>query len=127
MTIPPTPSLIEGLERERLRSLVTGDLETARSLHADDYELVTPGGATLSKNEYLAGIASGDLDYAVFEPVGDVRVRLFGTVAAVRYQARITIDFDGGHDDDLFWHTDIWELRGGRWLATWSHATRIRS
>ena len=126
-TIPPTAQVIEQLERDRLKALVTGDIERARSLHADDYELVTPGGATLSKEEYLGDIKSGDLAYSTFEPVGDVRVRLFGSVAAaVRYRARIRIDYDGGHDDDVFWHTDIWELREGRWLAVWSQATRIR-
>ena len=35
---------IAAIERRRLAALVGGDIETASALHADDYELITPGG-----------------------------------------------------------------------------------
>jgi hypothetical protein len=53
-------------------------------------------------------------------------VRTYRAAAVVRYQARIEVEFDGGIDADLFWHTDLYEYRDGRWQAVWSHATRIR-
>jgi hypothetical protein len=52
---------VREIERERLRSLVAPDMALAERLHADDYELITPGGATMSKREYLDAIADGDL------------------------------------------------------------------
>ena len=117
------------LERARLRALVTVDLELAETLHAPGYQLITPGGASLSREAYLGGIASGELDYQVFEPASDVAVvRLGEGGAAVRYQARIVIRFGaGGHDAGVFWHTDIYALRDGRWQVVWSHATHIPS
>jgi hypothetical protein len=117
------------LERTRLRALVARDLEVAASLHAPGYQLVNPGGAALSREAYLGGIASGDLDYRVFEPASDIAVvRLGDGGAAVRYQARIDIRFGAGErDGGLFWHTDLYLLRDGRWQAIWSQATRIRS
>jgi hypothetical protein len=117
---------IESTERERLGALVRADLELARSLHADEYQLITPGGHTLSREEYLGQIASGELRYRVFEPDGDMTVRSWGHAAAIRYRVHIDVEFDGQHDSDYFWHTDIYELRDERWQAVWSHATRIR-
>jgi hypothetical protein len=113
-------------ERGRLRSLVTPDLSVAERLHADDYELITPGGATMSKREYLDGISSGDLDYSVFEPISEIRVRLYDTAAILRYRVRIEIMVGGVRDSGNFWHTDAYELRDDHWRAVWSQATRIR-
>jgi hypothetical protein len=125
---PVDESFVRELERRRLGALVQGDLDVARDLHADDYELITPGAARLSKEAYLAGIESGQLDYVVFEPAGEIRVQMLGEAAAVRYRARIDVRFEnGGRDAGLFWHTDIYAYRGGHWRAVWSQATRIPS
>jgi hypothetical protein len=121
----PDPAFFRELERRRLRSLVEADLEVARSLHAEDYQLVTPGGATLTRDEYLGAVASGELRYDVFEADSEVAVKVLGDGAAVRYVARIVIDFPGGHDDDRFWHTDLYARRGAGWQVVWSHATQI--
>lgn len=118
--------LIRATERERLRSLVARDLDVARSLHADNYQLITPGGATLSKQDYLGQIESGALDYRVFEPESEMAVRCYGHAAVVRYRVRIEVGFGDQRDADQFWHTDLYELRDGRWQAVWSQATRIR-
>ena len=101
---PVPDAQFRDLERARLRSLVEGDLVTARTLHATDYQLVTPGGRSVSGTEYLSDIESG----------------------ALRYEARIVVHFDGGGSDrGRFWHTDLYRLRDGTWQAVWSQATRI--
>ena len=119
--------LIRETEHKRLRALVAAEIELATSLHSDDYQLITPSGQTISKQDYIGGIASGDLVYQVFEPASDIAVRLYGNAAAVRYQARIEIRFSDQRDSGVFWHTDIYEKRDGRWQAVWSQATRIPS
>ena len=53
---------LRALERRRLRSLVEADMEVAEALHTPDFELVNPGGSTWSRERYLGGIASGDID-----------------------------------------------------------------
>jgi hypothetical protein len=118
---------IERLERARLRAIVDGNVDVASILHADDYELVTPGGQALSKADYLDGIVTGRLRYRRFEPVAPVRARVRGVTAVVRYRVHIDIDWEGGHDAGEFWHTDYWELRDEGWQAVWSQATRISS
>ena len=122
-----SPDEIRALERRRLRSLVEADLETARGLHSPEYHLITPGGASMSRDDYLGEIASGVLDYTVFEPEAEseVAVRVFAGGAAVRYVARIVVAFPGGTDDARFWHTDLYTRRDAGWQAVWSHATQI--
>ena len=117
---------LRAIERRRLAALVAADIPAATPLHADDYELITPGGRTLSRDDYLEGVGSGDLHYLVFEPASDIRVRRNGDVAVLRYVARIEMEMADRIDSDQFWHTDVYELWGGRWQAVWSQATRIR-
>ena len=119
--------LLRATERARLRALVEADMAAADALHAEDYQLITPGGGTLSKAEYLAGIADGTLRYRRFEPDGELAVRLWGSAAAVRYEVIIEMDADGTSYHDRCWHTDVYELRDGRWVAVWSQATRVRT
>jgi uncharacterized protein DUF4440 len=122
----PTEALLRETERARLQSLVAADLSVAERIHAEDYELITPGGRAMSRRAYLDGIASGELDYSVFEPVSEIRLRLYGGAAILRYRVRIVINFDGGHEEGTYWHTDTYEVRDGQWQAVWSQATRIR-
>jgi hypothetical protein len=122
----PVAAVLRATERRRLRALVDGDIETAAALHADEYQLITPGGAAVSKDAYLGGVASGKLGYRVFEPRSDIAVRLFGDAAALRYRVRIEMVMGDELDADEVWHTDIYERRDSVWRVVWSHATRIR-
>jgi hypothetical protein len=122
----PVAELLRKAERKRLRALVAGDMELARWLHAEDYELIPPGGGTISKEEYLGSVASGALHYVVFEPASEIRVRTYERAAVLRYKVRIEVHAGDVVDSDLFWHTDIYEMRGNRWQVVWSQATRIR-
>ena len=68
---------IRDIEHQRLRALVEADMDVARQLHADDFQLITPFGDALSKEEYLGTVASGDIDYLVWKPDA-IEVRLSG-------------------------------------------------
>src|ERR1017187_5157635 len=91
---------LRDIERRRLRALVQADMDTAAALHADDYQLITPRGYAMSKQEYLDRIASGRLRYRVFEPVSDIAVRGSGEVALLRYQVRISVAEDDDENGD---------------------------
>jgi len=124
----PEEDLIRLVERERLRALVSADLETADRLHAHDFQLITPVGRALSKAEYLGAIDSGDLNYLVWEPDSAIQVRVSGEAAVIRYTSRLENEA-GGHKNPLrrHWHTDSYEKREGRWQVVWSHATAIQN
>jgi hypothetical protein len=114
--------LLPDIERLRLRALAEGDTDTAAPLHADDYQLITPNGSPMSKDDYLGSIGSGRLRYRVFEPVSDIAVLGEAPVAVLRYQARISFDDGPGF---ISWHTDCYRLHDGRWQVVWSQATAI--
>lgn len=117
---------IRATEGERLRALVSADVARARELHADDFQLVNPLGGVLSKDEYLGGIGSGQIDYFFWEPES-IAVRLYGEVAAIRYRSQLEIVVQGTHiPRQHYWHTDLYERRNGQWQVVWSHATGIR-
>ena len=50
-----TEALLREAERVRLRSLVAAHLSAAERLHAEDYELITPGGAVMSSGPTSTG------------------------------------------------------------------------
>lgn len=119
--------LIRTTERDRLHALVQADVALARQLHADDFQLINPLGASLSKDQYLGGIESGAIDYLTWEPDSPIDVRVHGEAAVIRYQAKLEIVVQGQHVPlQRYWHTDSYEKRDGRWQVVWSHATQIQ-
>jgi hypothetical protein len=117
---------IRKVESERLQSLVSADLFTARRLHADDFQLVNPVGVALTKTEYLGQIESGQLDYRAWES-GPISVRLYGDAAMIRYRdVRFDVDFNGKpvHRGPMY-HTNLYERRNGQWQIVWSQASGI--
>lgn len=133
MTIPTADAssttsesdLLRETERTRLRALVDADIVRARQLHAPDFQLITPIGAALSKDEYLGAIESGQIRYLTWSPA-DIAVRLYDSVAVIRYRAQLEVVFSG-HKVPLsdYWHTDAYERRDGQWMVVWSQATSI--
>jgi len=118
--------LIRATERERLRVLVEANVERARDLHADDFQLINPLGGALSKEQYLGGIGSGELDYLFWEP-DSIAVRLYGEAAVIRYPSHLEIVVQGRHvPRQRYWHTDFYERRAGQWQVVWSQATEIQ-
>jgi Domain of unknown function (DUF4440) len=98
----PAATHLPEIERARLRALVAADIAAAEPLHADEYQLITPTGSELTKDDYLGAISAGQLRYRTFEPVSDIAVFGEAPVAVVRYQARISLDEGPGM---LCWHT----------------------
>jgi hypothetical protein len=117
---------IRNTERARLRALVAGDTDAAGPLHAPEFQLITPIGMPLSKDEYLAAIVSGQIKYLGWEP-GPIAVRQQQNgYAVIRYRARLEIVFSGHRvAPGDYWHTDTYEHRDGRWMVVWAQATAI--
>lgn len=116
---------LRAIERARLRALVDADIPNASRLHADDFQLIDPRGGTHSKEQYLGAIASGDLNYLEWEP-GEIRVRMYGKSAVIRYQAHLRVSVKGSPGRQVtFWHTDLYEKRRGQWQIVWAHATQL--
>lgn len=118
---------VRAVERERLRALAAADMPVARAGHAADFQLVNPHGGTLSKDQYLDGIASGTIGYRRFEPVSEINVLIAGELAVIRYQSQIDIEVQGQPELLRCWHTDCSRRGQGGWQVVWSQATAIES
>jgi predicted ester cyclase len=120
--------LIRSIERTRLQAMVDGDLDVATPLYSDDYQLVNPGGGTASKDEFLGFIASGDVDFLVWEPITEIQVHLSGlNTAIIRYQSQIDIVVGGDKSSNQVWHTNLYEKRDGQWQIVWEQSTEVES
>jgi hypothetical protein len=115
--------LLRATERERLRALVSGDVQRASQLHSEDFQLINPLGGALSKQQYLGGISSGQIHYLYWEPES-IAVRLYGGAAVIRYRSELEIVVQGRHiPRQRYWHTDLYERHGSQWQVVWSQAT----
>ncbi len=118
--------VIRETERERLKALVEANIEVARALHADDFQLINPVGEPSSKEQYLDAVASGELDYLRWEPEV-IEVRIYGEAAIIRYQSQLEVVVQGQNLGlRRHWHTNAYEKRNGRWQVVWSQATVIK-
>jgi hypothetical protein len=57
---------IRSVQRERSAALLAANIEAARRIHSDEFQLITPLGAVLSKDQYLSAVETGVLKYSVF-------------------------------------------------------------
>ena len=114
------------LERTRLRALVERDIALARALHSPEFHLITPRGATYSRESYLQAVEIGKIVYLKWEAAA-ILVRRSGSVALLRYQAELEMPSGSREHSSLAcWHTDSYELHDGFWQVVWSQATLIR-
>jgi hypothetical protein len=122
----PSADTFRELERTRLDALVRKDMPLARKLHAPDFHLITPTGASYTRDEYLGKVEAGELNYFKWHP-REISVRSFPDVVLLRYRADLEM---GSHPDSIkafsCWHTDMYERRGDAWQVVLSHATLVR-
>jgi hypothetical protein len=116
---------LQAIEQARLQALVNADIGTARSFMADDFELVNPGGAKLSREDYLGAVEAGFIDYLVFEPAAPIDVHRSGNAAVLRFLVRFDLVVAGTRLTHEGWITELYELRSGRWQIVWEQATAV--
>lgn len=107
------------LNAEYVRSVQAGDVARFEELLAEDFLCSNPDGSLVDRAGFLEQTARP-------VPVSglqahDVRVRLLGDVALVHGRTTYTRP-DGSVGGGRY--TDVWERRGGRWLAVAAHVTR---
>jgi hypothetical protein len=113
-------------ELRRIESLVARDVKIAGEIIADDFQLIPPVGIVLTKDQYLSAIQSGTIRYFAWETASPIAVRVYSDAALIRYQAKIDVETGGARTSGLYWFTDAYEKRDGRWRIVWSQGTAAR-
>ena len=113
-------------EQKRLRALVDADVAVAGALIANDFELINPLGEVLTRDDVLGGVGSGALDFLSDTVTSQIKVRVHGNRAVVRYQHTIDIAVAGiGHLTHPAWTTALYERRKGNWQIVWEQTGAI--
>ena len=116
----PDADFFRKLEVKRTQAIVARVMAVIERLHAPEYELITPSGRVMSRERYLSLIAAEPF-YTRWEHEL-MKVQASPGMAAVRYQAKLT--FPSSNIVEC-WHTDIYHLQAGSWVAVWSQATKL--
>jgi glyoxylase I family protein len=113
------------LELRRIAALLAADMATLATLHAPDYQLLSPSGRSFDRVRYLGLIGDGTLRYLQWAPQA-IAVRASAAMAVVRYRVSLQLGTaEAPGSVQPCWHTDTWERGPDGWQAVWSQATRI--
>jgi hypothetical protein len=114
------------IETKRLQALVDADVTVAGRLIASDFELINPLGEVLTRNDVLGGVGSGALDFLSDTVTSQIRVRLRGNTAVLRYRHTIDIAVTPvGHLTHPAWTTALYERGKGHWQIVWEQTGAI--
>jgi ketosteroid isomerase-like protein len=112
-------SALHDLNAHYIRAFVEADVEWYREHLSDDFVCTLADGRRIDKTEFLVTAAEGPgvrhvtYDEVDVRPLGDV-----GLVQGVTHFVR-----DGTPGSTRY--TDVWQLRGGRWLAVAAQLTKV--
>ena len=113
-------------EQKRLQALVDADVAVAGTLIANNFELINPLGEVLTRGDVLGGVGSGALDFLSDTVTSQIKVRVHGNTAVMRYQHTVDIAVAGiGHLTHPAWTTALYERRKGNWQIVWEQTGAI--
>ncbi len=93
-------------------------------LHVDDYVLIDSFGETLSKNDYLHLVQSGQLTYNNID-TKDLKVRLYGDAAIVTGHTSGKAMVNGQMGSGEFAFTSVYVRQGGEWRLASGHVSMV--
>lgn len=120
-----TESALIDLERVWTNAYEKRDVATMSCLLAPEYRHTAYDGKVMNRAEVLARLAALSKEDATHHQVQNVKASLFGNVAVVYGDSRVT-EADGTLLGVVRF-TDVFVYRGGRWVAVAEHESRVGS
>jgi ketosteroid isomerase-like protein len=115
---------IRAADAKRIAALVQGDVAALSPLLAEDLTYTHTNGLVENREQFLAAVSSGKIDYEVVEP-SDVQVRVYGNTAVMTGRADMKIKAQGNPMAFGIRFTSVWVKGEGGWiLAAWQ-STRL--
>jgi hypothetical protein len=112
------------LDKERSVAIWTADTVWFAENLAEDYVLITPGGAPSTKRDVISELATPGMKMDPFDAV-EVRVRVYGETAIVN--GRMLQRYILGrtrYANDLR-YTDVYVKKKGRWVLVSGHTSNV--
>jgi uncharacterized protein (TIGR02246 family) len=126
---PATAEVLGRAHARRFAAMVERDLEALGALLADDLTYTHSNGKVETKEQFLAALASGALEYLAIASEGESAVRLYadGEVGLITGTARVAVRMGGREGAVTLRYTSVYVERDGRWqLAAW-HSSAVPS
>jgi ketosteroid isomerase-like protein len=118
------PREVEGLERQLVAAIGSGDLATYDRIVADDYVAFEASGKTTPKKDVMESYRSGARHYTNLE-IFDVEGRVFGDTAVVTAKTK-GLRKEGDRDvPNRVRYIRVFARRDGHWRAVAQMASRI--
>lgn len=118
---------VRAADARRITAVVDGDTAALSSLLAADLTYTHTTGQVENKEQFLAGISSGKLDYQSIQP-SEVQVRVYGTAgdtAVMTGRAEMKVNAQGKDLAFAIRFTSVWVKGEGGWrMAAWQ-STRL--
>jgi hypothetical protein len=111
---------VRSAELKRFEVMVKNDLAALEKALGDDLTYTHSSGVVDTKAQFLESLRSGRVRYQSIEPVGDLKVRVYGSTAVINGKAKVVVASGGQTKDLLLLFTDVWLKRAGRWqMVAW--------
>ena len=101
------------------QAVLASDVPELVRIWTDDYMLINPQGAIVTKAQRIANFSSGNTDVSVIDSEREITVRVYGDMAIVQNLSTLRGQFNGVPTATDLRGTFVWVRRKGRWqLAT---------
>ncbi|HYN20532.1 MAG TPA: nuclear transport factor 2 family protein [Thermoanaerobaculia bacterium] len=115
---------VRSADARRIAAVVDGNVGALSALLADDLTYTHTTGQVENKEQFLAGLASGKLDYQSIQP-SEVQVRVYGNSAVMTGRAEMKVNAQGKDLAFAIRFTSVWVKGEGGWrMAAWQ-STRL--
>jgi ketosteroid isomerase-like protein len=115
--------VFEQIERDWANALVMADQAGLDRIEAPEYTIVTATGALLSKAQSDGELLNGNQHFDALT-ISDVEVHRSGNLAVVTGHAKSHENYKSQDNSGDYEFVDIFERRGGIWLAIHAQLTR---
>ena len=113
---------VRKVEQRRVEALTTRDYTTLENLLGDDLTYTHSNGRFQTKQQLLASLRSGDLEYRLMQHA-DVQVRPYGDTAVMTGRSRLKVISKAHSLDVPIRFTLVYVKRAGDWqLVAWQSA-----
>lgn len=112
------------LEQDWNRAMLAKDYKTVEKIVADDWTGIDFRGMTITKEESLQELKSGESSNQSVE-LGDMKVKVYGNVAVVVGSDTEKSTYHGKDSSGNYAWMDVFVKRGGRWQAVASQSTKM--
>ena len=123
---PAPADPIKAAEQAWVNAMIAKDARALRRILAPDWTGQNDSGKVADRAEMIANYTSGKSVITALK-LRDMKVRYSGNMAVIQGSDDETSTWNGKDSSGAYTWTDIFERRGGRWLAVASQVTQVKT